>query len=238
MFVWPVLTPLTSGTARTSRLRLTIVRSMRAAAQRRPRQVGHRAEERVAAQDERELDQVLGARVVAQRVEADGVGVVRVGQPELARAAVHERDEAAVGPADARGQRGRRVVGAGQQQPAQQVGHRHALAPAQADDRLDGQCVVGHRGEDLGELRALERDQRGHELGRRGDRPLAARLALEDDVARGRLDEDRRGRPDRRAARRARSPAARAPAASTSRERGSEHASPPRGRRARVTARA
>ena len=94
--VWPVLTPLTSGTARTSRLRLRIVRGCDAGAQRRARQVGHRAEERVAAQDQGQLDQVLGARVVAQRVEADRVGVVGVGQPELARAAVHQRDEGAV----------------------------------------------------------------------------------------------------------------------------------------------
>jgi hypothetical protein len=121
-----------------------------------------------------------------------------VGQPELVRAAVHQRDEGAVGPPDALRQRGRRVVGARQQQPAQEVGHRHVLAAAQADDRLDRERVVGHGGEDVGELLALERDERGHELGRRGDGPLAAGLALEDHVAGGRFDQDRGGGADRR----------------------------------------
>jgi hypothetical protein len=121
-----------------------------------------------------------------------------VGQPQLARAAVHQPHEGAVGAADPLRQRGRRVVGAREQQAAQEVGHRHALAAAQADDRLDRERVVGHRGEDLGELLVLEGDQRGHELGRRGDGPLAAGLALEDDVAGGRLDQDGGGSADRR----------------------------------------
>jgi len=65
-----------------------------AAAQRRPRAVGHGAEEGVAAQDERQLHEVRRRREVARLVEADGIRVVGVAQPEAARASVHERDEA------------------------------------------------------------------------------------------------------------------------------------------------
>ena len=165
-----------------------------ARAQRRAREVGDGTEEGIAPQDERELDQVLGAGVVAGVVEPDRVGVVGVGQPELAGAAVHERDERALRAAHARRQRRRRVVGAGQQQPAQQVGHGHALPAAQPDDRLGRRRAIGHGGHDLPELCVLEGHQRSHELGGRGHGARTARLALIDDVPGGRLDEDRRGR--------------------------------------------
>ena len=193
--VWPVLTPLTTATLRTSTLRLTIAARARARAQRRARQVGDLAEERVAAQDQRQLDQVLGARVVARLVEADRVGVVRVVETELLGArAFMSRTKPRARAADADRERGRGVVRAGEQQAAQEIGDAHALARAQPDDRLDGQRAVA-RGGDAVRSGACARASRARSSAWSCWRSSAGRARrAPDDVARGRLDEDRRGR--------------------------------------------
>ena len=113
------------------------------------------AEEGAATKLERQLHQVLGARVVAGAVEADRVVVVRVAQAEADGAAVHKGHERGHRPGDALGDRLRCVVAAGEQHAGQQVGDRQPLAALQAIvDSTDNRSEPGGV-EAIGQLLAL-----------------------------------------------------------------------------------
>ena len=123
-----------------------------------------------------ELDEVRGARVVARRVEPDGVGVVRVGEAELARAGVHQRDEALLRAADAHRERRRRRrwrwPAAGRAAGRRWSGARPARGP-----------IVDSAGRRGSGRRSARRDSAARssassaviELRRRGDRSAAGR---------------------------------------------------------------
>ena len=96
------------------------------------------AEEAPLAQRPRQRREVAGAGVVAELVEADRVRVVRVGEAELLRAAVHLADEGRQRVAHPDGERDGGVVGGRHEQRAHEVGDRDLLAGDQADDGFPG----------------------------------------------------------------------------------------------------
>ena len=160
--------------------------------ERRRRAVGDLADEPVAAQEHREPRQIVRRGVVAGRVEPDRVREVGVLELQLPRALVHQANEGHARAGDVLGQRDGGVVGGLEHQPAQQVGDRQPLARAQAQLGLDrGGDVVGRR-DLVGQPRLLHGEQRGHQLGRGGDRAALLRRTLIDDLAGARLDQDRR----------------------------------------------
>ena len=157
----------------------------------RSRSRHHAAEEAVVGQQvARQLDQVVRARVVARRVQPTRRRVVGVVQTELPGARVHHADEApdrAV--SDVEGQVFGRVVGARQHQRQQQVVDAHALAWYEADLRVDGRRIEVVLGEQLTQARVLEREQRGHQLGRAGDRVARVGRDAVELLARALLDQ-------------------------------------------------
>ena len=118
---------------------------------------------------------------------------MRVVQAELPGARVHLVDEFLLRPRDSNRQVESGIVRALEQQRGQQVAHLHALAPAEVDLRLDRTGGVGRRRECPVELAALERQQRGHELGRAGDRPAYVGAFREQRIAGTGVDDDCRG---------------------------------------------
>jgi hypothetical protein len=119
---------------------------------------------------------------------------MRVVQTELPGAGVHHADEAperAV--ANIERQVLGRVVGARQHQRQQQVVDAHALAGDEADLRV-GRCGVEVvLGEDLAQVRVLEREQRGHQLRRAGDRAAGVGRDAVELLAGALLDQGRSG---------------------------------------------
>ncbi len=159
---------------------------LRAAAQGGLGAVEDLAEERVAAQLDREVDEVAGAGEVAGLVEADGVGVGGVLETEPRRRLVHPRDEPRLAARRRLRQRRSRIVARGEQQPVEQVAYLDPLALDQPQQRLRRARGVDGRDHHLGELEPAAGDVGGHQLGGRGDRERA-RLA----VRRQRLRVDR-----------------------------------------------
>ena len=115
--------------------------------------------------------EVTRGGVVVVIVQAAGVCEVRVLAAELGGLLVHEVNEALPGPAHMAGEHVRSVVAGRKQQAGQQVLHRYLLSGLDAAHhavlaelreivRLDRDHIV--------EARALEHEQRGHDLGRRG----------------------------------------------------------------------
>ena len=143
-----------------------------------PRPVDGRAEEAVRAQDDGEPHEVARASssCPARRARS-GSRSACWSSPSCCARRFISRTNARSEPDDALGERDRRVVGGLDQQAAHQVAHassarrargRSATRPAPGSSRA---AVKTSR-----ELRPLEREQRGHQLRRRGDRaPLVRR---------------------------------------------------------------
>ena len=128
--VCPVLTPLTCG-SRTSPLRFSSVRARVARVQRDLLARDRAAEEVERPQPQRQPHEVARGRVVApgRRARSGSRSACRAGRACCARSFI-ARTNAASEPPMRVGERGRRVVGRLDQQPAQQVGDRHRLARA------------------------------------------------------------------------------------------------------------
>jgi len=140
------------------------------------RRVHDPPEQRVVAQGQREVREVAWARVVAGGVEPDRVRVARLVQSQAPCRLVHLPYKRIGGARHAVGQRHRRVIAAREQEPVQEIPHRHALARLQAEQRLTRDRVVRGRGQHLLQ-RQLAKGQVGrHELGGAGHRPRGVRV--------------------------------------------------------------
>ena len=206
--VCPVLTPISSR----ERGEEVVPRVQAASGRGRVDEPHGLPDERLVHRDARELRHVPGARDVAGRVEAVRIDEVGVGEPELAGAGVHQVDEARHGAApDVGGDDVRGVVGALDERGAEQVADRDPLTRPHVDRRLaDSGRAAAHR-RDLVERRALERDERRHQLRDRRDRKALAGVTRRRAPRRCRSS-GRRTPPRRPAvARRPRRPRGRAP---------------------------
>ena len=119
-----------------------------------------------------------------------------VGQPELPRSLVHLLDELLHGAGRSLCERDRRVVRAFEQKRPQQITDADPLARAKVDPRLCLRGSVGSGPETLAEAELLEREERGHQFGGRGDRSACPRFTLVEHVTVARIDHDGRARPD------------------------------------------
>jgi hypothetical protein len=121
---------------------------------------------------------------VAGLVEAVGVGEARVHEPELLRLLVHERHESRDGAfADVERKCGRRVVRAGDQRRADELGDAQLLPALEEDRRPAGACDGRAHADDVRGASVLERDQRRHELRDARDRARPPRALLREDEA-------------------------------------------------------
>jgi hypothetical protein len=140
-----------------------------------------------------ELRHVARGRDVPRGVEAVRPREPRPGEPELARLRVHHRHETgrrAV--ADVLGEGVRGVVRALDQGGLHQVPHRDPLAGPQVDRRLTDVGGLRADAHHVVEIRVLEGDDHGHELGDARDRnPRPARVLREYLAGGGVLDDER-----------------------------------------------
>ena len=188
--VWPVLTPSTHGTRPTSPLRLVTARTWSPVRSTRVRWSPSREERLGAGAAIGQLDEVAGARVVARLVEPDRCRVVRVRQ---ARARAPGRSSAPTNrlteppTLKARSSAASSALGSS---IARSRSRTLIRSPgAQADLRVLRGRVVAAAVKISVELRVVERDQRGHQLRRAGDRDLGGRVAAVKLIAGAFLDQ-------------------------------------------------
>jgi hypothetical protein len=124
-------------------------------------------------EDPGELRDVTRARDMAGGVEPVRADEIRVGQAELARSSVHQRDEAVrISASHVLGERPRRVVRTLDEARLDEIANGQAFTRLEVHARLaDRRGVRGDR-HHVGQLRALEGEEHGHHLGQARDRHL------------------------------------------------------------------
>src|SRR5581483_7226711 len=176
-----------------------------AAADRRGRPPDDRADHRSPHRDPRQPGDVPGARVVTRLIEAVRVREVGVAEPELPRLRVHHRHEPGLAAPDVLGERDRGVVRTLDQRRLDELSNGQLVARLEEDRRLAHARRRAADGDDVVELRVLQRDEDRHQLRDARDRQPLARVARGEDLPScGVLDEVgarvdvRRGRRRRR----------------------------------------
>ena len=144
----------------------------------------------------RKRGHVPRGRVVVAVEQAARAAEVRVRQAELLRLLVHQRDEPRPRPARAHRQCERVVVAGKEQQPVEELPRLHPLAGPQAlGDRRDAPHRTVDR-DDRVRAEPRHRDERGHDLRRRGDLAPHVRALRPEHLPGRPVDEDRRARAD------------------------------------------
>jgi hypothetical protein len=136
---------------------------------------------------------------VAGLVEPVGVPVVRPGEAELPRLAVHQPDEARLASGGGHSERGGRVVRARHERPYEEVADGHPLPGLEVERRLADPRRDRRHGHDVVQGEMLERDERGHQLRDARHRPRRVGGTRGERVAvDGALDDVRAGLDSRR----------------------------------------